>query len=141
MAPLDLFNLGTLLVTTLGITELLVVYCPIRDDFRLALLGNSRENMGKFHSISYIDQLILYLYIAPAKLIVSVPTVDINIFPTRKVYMHNEVADCGGSGESIHDIPEHVYIAINLTSGRVYPVEVTKLLCVICSLHSIGKHA
>ena len=55
MAPLSLFDLGPFLITTLGITELTVVYCPIKDDFRLEPLGNSREDMGKFHSILCVD--------------------------------------------------------------------------------------
>lgn len=61
---------------------------------------------------------------------------DINVIP-RQVYIHKDVVDCVGSGGSVHnheDIPDRVYFAINYTSGRVFPVEVTKLLCL--SLHA-----
>ena len=64
----------------------------------------------------------------------NVPHVDIHEIP-RRVYIHNEVVDCGESGEPEDDIPKRVYFAINDTSGKLYPVEVTKLLCVTC------KHA
>ena len=59
----------------------------------------------------------------------SIPGIgDINEVP-RYVYFHRDVEECGESGESELDrekIPDHVYLAINSTSERVYPVEVVK---------------
>lgn len=48
MDPPLLFNFTkNILLTTLGIFELIVVYCPRSDDFHLTALGNSPENMSK----------------------------------------------------------------------------------------------
>ena len=64
---------------------------------------------------------------------------DINVIP-RQVYIHKDVVDCVGSGRSVHnheDIPDRVYFAINYTSGRVFPVEVTKLCVCLCMRTSV----
>ena len=71
---------------------------------------------------------VLCLYVGAAKFSGSVPYRDISKVP-RYVYFHRDVEECGESGESELDrekIPDHVYLAINLTSERVYPVEVVK---------------
>ena len=71
---------------------------------------------------------VLCLYVGAAKFSVSIPLVDISEVP-RNVYLHRDVEECGESGESDLDhekIPDHVYLAINFTSKRVYPVEVVK---------------
>ena len=69
-----------------------------------------------------------------AKLFAALPFVD-GHKSSQRWYIHKDVSDivdCVGSGEPEHDIPERVYFAVNDTSGRVYPVEVTKLLCAAC---------
>lgn len=136
MAPVLLTNLGPFLLTTLGIFELSIVYCPIRDNFHLVPLGNSQENMSKYHSISYVDQLANTLFIGVAKFNISVPTMDIRVFP-RQVYIHKDVVDCVGSGEPTgEDTPSRVYFAVNSTSESVYAVEVTKLCVHVVSVHA-----
>lgn len=71
---------SAILITTLGITELTVVYCPIRNVFHLEPLplGNSQENTSKYHNIWCIDQLVLCLQTLPNSLRLCLLWMDIS---------------------------------------------------------------
>ena len=55
-------SLGPFLLSTLGIFELSVVYCPITNNFHISPLDNDQENMGEYDSILCVILLILCLY-------------------------------------------------------------------------------
>ena len=141
MAPVEqIINLGPFLLTTLGIFELSVVYCPIRDSFHLTPLGNNPEEISKCNSIILTNLLVYFLCIGTTKLNASVPLSDINEIPWR-VYIHKGVVDCVGSGEPTGEgTPRRVYFAINESSERVIAVEVIKL-CGSCVHECICQSA
>ncbi len=60
MAPVEqfFFDLGPFLLTTLGLFELHVVYCPTRDTFHLTPLENRQEEMSKCDSFVLINLLV-----------------------------------------------------------------------------------
>lgn len=68
MAPLPLLiDLAPLLITTLGIFEFSLVYCPVRDHFHISSLGNSQEEMSKCESINVsINYMLLCLQRLPS---------------------------------------------------------------------------
>ena len=63
MAPLPLLlNLAPILITTLGLFEFSLVYCPARDHFHISSLGNSQEEMSKWDGINvFINYMLLCL--------------------------------------------------------------------------------
>ena len=55
MAPMPiLFDIGPLLITTLGLFELNLVYSPTRNHFHLASLGNNKEEISKCDSVNIL---------------------------------------------------------------------------------------
>ena len=68
MAALPLLiNLAPFLITTLGIFEFSLVYCPARDHFHISSLGNSQEEMSKCESINVsINYMLLCLQRLPS---------------------------------------------------------------------------
>ena len=54
MAPMPtlIIELAPLIMTTLGLFEFNLVYCPARDHFHISALGNSQEEMSKYERIN-----------------------------------------------------------------------------------------